>query len=301
MLTFVGRRNLFGKLVKNTSSETLSLADTLMNIAEKRILSSRDWPFLWRKYTKTTVANQQAYQLPAYTQKPQGVYVTVGTTRYVPEEVSDIDEWNELNSTVVTSDSVTHYIVYDGQIELYPIPATSNNTITFNARRVLRDLSASDYITGTITTVDTVGTTTTITGSGTTWGTGMIGRYIHIDPTNAANGGDNYWYEIATVPTSTTLTLVKTYQGTSITAGSATYTIGEASLIPEPHDSLPLYEALKVYFTSVDTNQAKAQEYERYLKDGYAQLVADYGSKVSVDITDYEDSEIENPNLYVTL
>jgi hypothetical protein len=301
MQTFVGRRNLFGNLVNNSASATLSLADTLINMAEKRILSSRDWPFLWRQYTKTTVASQQAYILPAYTNKPQGIYVTVGGTRYIPEEVSSREEWDELNQVVVTSDSVTHYFSYDGRIELYPIPATTGNTITFNARRIVRDLSASDYVTGTITTVATVGTTTTVTGSGVTWGAGMIGRYIHIDQSNAANWGDNYWYEIATVPTTSTLTLVRTYGGTAITTGSATYTIGECSLIPEPHDMLPVYEALKIYFTSVDPNTNKAEEYGKYFIEGLDFMVRDIGGKESVVITDCDDEDMKNPNFFITL
>jgi len=301
MQTFVGRRNLFGNLVNNSASATLTLADTLINMTEKRILSSRDWPFLWRQYTKTTVTGQQAYILPAYTQKPQGIYVTVSNRRYIPEEVSSREEWDELNQVVVTSDSVTHYFSYDGRIELYPVPATTGNTITFNARRIVRDLSASDYVTGTITTVATVGTTTTITGSGVTWGTGMIGRYIRIDQSNAANWGDNYWYEIATVPTTSTLTLVRTYGGTAITAGSATYTIGEVSLIPEPHDMLPVYEALKIYFTSVDPSTTKAELYNKAFIEGYDMMVRDIGGKQSVDISDCDDEEGINPNNYVTL
>lgn len=272
-----------------------------MNTAEKRIISARDWDFLWHQYTKLTVANQQAYRLPAYTRKPQSVYVTVSAQRYVPTEVTNREDWDKLNQTVVTSDSVTYYFVYDGAIELYPIPATSSNVITFNARQVAKDLSIADVsATGVITTIATSGVTTTITQSGTTWADGMIGMYIKISSTTATKGGDGFWYEIATVPTSSTLTLVRPYQGTAIATAVADYTIGQVSLVPEPHDMLPVWEALKIYFTSIDSNQNKAELYNKMYIEGYDQMVRDHGSKVNVVLDDGEWS-LTNPNNFVTL
>lgn len=301
MLSYTGRRNLFADLCNNASSTVLTLADTLMNATEKRIISAKDWDFLWKQYTKTTVASQQAYQMPAYTRTPQSVYVTVGSYRYAPQRVSTRAEWDALNVTTLTSDIPTHYFVYDGQIELFPRPTSAGNTITFNGRRVAKDLSVADYTTGTIVTVATAGVTTTVTGSGTTWGAGMIGRYIRIAQLTAANAGDNIWYEIATVPSTTTLTLTRTYAGTVITAGSATYIIGEMSLIPEPHHMLPIYEALKIYFTSVNPDNSRASLYGALYGEGYAQMVRDYGSAVDVVIDNGVDDVPLNPNLYKTL
>src|SRR3990167_9165645 len=57
MLTYTSRRNLFGNLVNNSASATLTLADTLLNISDKRIIAARDWDFLDRQYTLTTVAD----------------------------------------------------------------------------------------------------------------------------------------------------------------------------------------------------------------------------------------------------
>lgn len=305
MNTYTSRGVLFGDLCNNSATATIALAQKLMNMEEKRILSMRDWDFLWRQYTKTTVANQQAYKLPAYTRKPQSVYITVGSYRYTPEEVTNREDWDRLNQVSVVSDSVTHVYYTDGQAEFYPIPATSSNTITFNARRVSRDLVTADYTTGTVTTVATSGVVTTVTGSNTTWSTAMIGRMIRIDSSNSALtlSGDGFWYEIATVPSTTTLTLTRTYGGTAMSAASATYTIGEIGLLPEPHDMLPIFSALKIYFTSVDPDQGKATLYGNMYNDGYDIMVADHGSKVNVVIDDgtgqYEG--MRNPNLHITL
>lgn len=303
--TFTSRRNRFGDLALNSSSATLTLGDSLMNSSEKKIISAKDWSFLWRQYTKLTVAGVQGINLPAYTQKPQSIYVTVGSYRYTPKEITNRQDWDRLNQVSVSSDIMTHYFVYDGQILQYPIPATSSNVVTFNARRVARDLSRAD-VTGssTITTIATSGVTTTITQSGSTWTASMVGRYIQVTPTDAIlTSGDGYWYEIATVPTSATLTLTRTYQGTTISGGTASYTIGEASLIPEPHDMLPVWDGLKVYFTSVDPSPTKAKLYDEMYKDGYGQMVRDHGSKLNVVLDDGNGGadDIPNPNFFVTL
>lgn len=291
---------MFGSLANTTASAALTLADSLMNDSEKRIIASRDWPFLWRQYTKNTVASQQAYNLPAYTQKPQTVYITVGGYRLTPTEITNRADWDDINEVVRTSDIVESYFISDGQILFYPTPATASNVITFNARRMARDLVRADYTTGTIVTLATSGVTTTVTGSGTTWSAAMIGRFIRIDQTDAANQGDGYWYEIATVPSATTLTLTRTYGGTAIAAGSATYTIAECSLIPEPHNQIPIFEALRIYFTSVDPNPAKADLYAKLSAEGQAALFRDYTSKTNVVLDDGSPDEEINPNFYVS-
>lgn len=305
MQTYTSRRTLFGDLCNNSASATLSLADRLMNACEKRIISSRDWDFLDKQYTKTTVATEQAIKLPAYTYKPQSIYVTVGSYRYTPIEVTSRRDWDKLNQTVVSSDITTHYYVYDGSIELYPVPVTTGSVVTFNARRKAKDLTIDDTsVTGAITDIATSGGVTTITiFSGEVWTSGMIGQYIKVAPTNTALGGDGMWYEVATVPSSSTLTLVKTYGGTDITGATADYILGEVSLIPEPHDLLPVYEALKIYYASVDPDVKKSELYAKMYIEGYDQMVRDHGSKVNVVLDDGtgQYDNMVNPNLTITL
>lgn len=293
---------MFGSLCNNSATATLTLADSLINDSEKRLVSMKDWPFLWRQYTKLTTT-AQAVTLPAYTGKPQSLYITVGSYRYVPKEVTNRQDWDRINEVARSSDVPEYVFYYDGQALIYPTPVTVGNTITFVARRMGRDLLNADYTTGTITTVATSGVTTTVTGSGTTWHTGMIGRYIRITDGNLANtlSGDHIWYEIATVPSSTTLTLTRTYGGTAIAAATATYTIGEVSLIPEPHNQLPIFEALKIYYTSVDPNPVAAKLYGDMAEEGRQQMFRDYTSKANVVLDDGGSEPPINPNLLVTL
>ncbi|MEK7179999.1 MAG: hypothetical protein AAB706_00830 [Patescibacteria group bacterium] len=381
MLTFTSRRNRAGDLCNNSATATLTLFDNLMNINEKRVISARDWDFLDRQYTLTTIADTftvtiaspgvftltahsftvgsvvyfsttgalptgltagtayyvvsagltadafevsttingtavntsgtqsgthtvttQRYVLPPYTAKPKNVYVTVGSYRYSPKEVSTQKEWDYLNEVVTTGDAVTHYRIYDGYLELYPKPSTADSVVTINARRVARDLSFADYTTGNIDIV--TNGSQLVTGAGTpAWTVPMAGRWLKITPSNTATAdGDGYWYEIARVISSTTLVLRKPYGGTSLTTGAAgAYIIGEASLIPEPHDMLPVYDALQTYFTSVDPNQTKASLYKQLYREGYEQMVRDQSSKADVVLDNGEKMELINPNLTVTL
>ncbi len=73
MLSYTGRRNLFGTLSNNTASATLTLADQLINIEEKRILSSRQWSFLEKQFFMTvgdtftvTVASPAVFTCTTY-------------------------------------------------------------------------------------------------------------------------------------------------------------------------------------------------------------------------------------------
>ena len=379
MLTYTTRRNLFGDLVQNSASSVLTLADTLMNLSDKRIIAAKDWDFLNRQYTLTTISDTftvtiaspgvfsltahgftvgtvvyfsttgalptgltagvayyvisagltadafevsttidgtavnpsgsqsgthtvttARYVLPPYTAKPKSVYVTVGSYRYSPKEISTQEEWDRINEVVRTGDIMEYYRIYDGFLEVFPKPSTADSVVTINARHLARDLSLANYTTGTVDIL-TKGSQL-VTGSGTSWTAPMAGRWLRVTPSNTATAdGDGYWYEIAKVISSTTLVLRKPYMGTSLTTGAAAaYIIGEASLIPEPHDTLPLYDALRYYFTSVDTDSDKATLYGNLFKEGYANMVRDHGAKSNV-VLETEEVPFINPNLLVSL
>ena len=377
--TYTSRRNLFGTLCNNSSSATLSAADSLMDIADKRIISQKDWDFLNREYTLTTVVDTftvtiaspgvftltahdftvgsvlyfsttgalptgltagtayyvisagltadafevsttidgtavvttgsqsgthtvttARYVLPPYTSKPKSVYVTVGSYRYSPKEVSTLKEWDYLNQTVQTGDIATHYRIFDGFLDLYPKPSSNNSVVTINARRVAKSLSLADFTTGNVDIV-TKGSRL-VTGAGTpSWTAPMAGRWLKITPSNTATAdGDGYWYEIARVISFTTLVLRKPYMGTSLTTGaSAAYIIGEASLIPNPHDVLPIYDALSTHFTSIEPNTEKAQLYKGLYNDGYSQMVRDHGKNANVVLDSGEMLEDIDPRLII--
>ena len=379
MLTFTGRRNLFGDLANNSASATLTLADTLMNVCEKRIISMRDWPFLRRQFSLETIedtvtittaspavvtltdhklavgsvvyfsttgtlptgltagsiyyviragltsddfqvsaspsgtavnttaagsgthtVHTAEYVIPPYIEDVRSVYVTSGSIKYQPRLISSREEWDSLTSSRSESDQARYAFVEDGRLYLEPEPATADVVVSINAKRKARDLNVADYTTGTVDII-TKGSTD-VTGSSTVWTSPMEGRWLRITHSNTATAsGDHEWYEIEKRVSDTSIILRKPYGGTSLTTGAAAaYTLGQCSLIPEPHDLLPVYEALKIYFTSVRPDAKKAQIYSELYNEGYAHMVRDWGSKTTGVIDDGMDGVPVNPNYFIT-
>jgi len=260
MRSYTTLRNLYGQFTNNTSTENLAIGDGYINDSIRTIATKRTGKWTWLEATKTvaTVASQTQYQIPNPIRKVVSLTITVSTMPYTPTPIYDPNAWNRiLESRLGSSDVPLFYYIYDGKVDIQPIPATNGNTITFRGRINLKDLSIADYTTGTIVSI--ANGATAVVGSGTTWTADMVGRYIRIAETSAANGGDNEWYEIGSYTSATSIGLLKPYQGTSIVAGTATYTIGQMSPIPESYDILPVYRAAALYWDNQrDSNQAKS-------------------------------------------
>src|SRR3990167_4944717 len=163
MLSYTGARNLFGDLTGDSSSANLTLADTLMNLRRRVILSARKWWFLEKPFTLSTQASTQFLDIPGDIDRIlSSPYVTVGSTRYTPTEAPSREFWDQLNQNSYTSDMPEYWFLYNGQLGFYPTPATAGNTITFNAKQKIRDLNIADYTTGTIITTSTTANVTTV-------------------------------------------------------------------------------------------------------------------------------------------
>jgi len=119
-----------------------------------------------------------------------------------------------------------------------------------------------------------------IVASGTTFTADMIGRYIQITQTTAANGGDGFWYEIGYYYSATQIGLLKPYEGTAISSGSAAYTIGQCSVIPEAYDVGICFRAAALYWqNNNDLVRAKTYwlQYDGGNEAGYS---SEYGGLV---------------------
>lgn len=380
MLSYTGRRTLFSNLANNTASAILTIADGLINIEEKRILSSRNWPFLEKQFSMTagdtftvTIASPAVFTcttnnfslndvvyfsttgalptglsagtayyvisaglagntfevsatlggtaintsgsqsgthsvipafktIPQYVDRISSVYVTVGTYNYTPRECPSRDMWDRLNMTSVTSDVPQWWFVYDGKLGLFPRQSTASNVITINSKRLAKDLTVADYTAGNILTATTG--SASITGTGTTFTQSMVGRWLQIAESDTANKGDGFWYQILSYTSATAITLTRPYQGTSISVGTAGYTIALCSLLPEQYQDLPVYGALRTYYTSTNPDVNKATLYGGMYKEMYQTMIDDYSIKnqsMVVDTGEERDYRMDNPNLFITL
>lgn len=247
--------------VSDTASTTKFKED--INETQELVLGMRQWKFLEGTATISTSDGIARYEIPQNIDEIKTVTTTPdsGTTVYRPEEVKSREFWDHLQSLNTSSSEITEYWYIEGNdILLYPAYAGNSKTITLSGRLRPVEMTLDDYTTGTITTATNAGTT--IVGDSTVW-TGqnpVYNQYIRIDKT----AGDYRWYPIASVTDNTTLVLEKAYIGSSISAGSSTYTIGEFPLIPSQYSNILIYRAMALFHNSVQEFQQASQYWNLY-------------------------------------
>lgn len=281
MLTYGQILSRYLNRTKDSSSANSTRGNELINEVNQSIISMEDWRFLDKERTATSVASQQNYQLPADYGILHSIWTVVGGITYYPIEITDLEFWQNLNSTSVLSDISTYFTIIDDDIYLYPKPSSTAIAIHLFYKQNAQDMSASDYTTGTITS--TVGSRT-VTGSGTTWTSAMAGRWINIS---------GRWYEIS-VASTTSITLVKFALDT---VSGATYTLGETSPIPQEFHDLILKGVVADYYDFKGDKNTYRTEYEKRL----LMLIKQYGGgkKSSLQVLKSRASgDFRNPNDY---
>lgn len=293
---------MYGNLTNNSASANLTLGDRLINNAYMAVCAERDWNFLLRTNTFVTVASQQAYDLPSDYGQLVSVNILVGggSYQFVPTEVSSATEWDRINeSTQFTSDYPVYFFVFNGQIKFWPTPSTAGETVTVTYRKKVVDLSVADYTTGSVSALTAAATA--VTGSSTTWTAPMAGRYIQLTPSNTAGAsGDNRWYLIDAVGSTTSITLATAYLGLTV-SGSTSYTIGEMSALPEEYQHLPVYLACKVYFTTIEPELDRARVFDEEYNQIYGQFVEAYAMQTANVNIETERRPVINPNLLISI
>lgn len=265
----------------NTSDTTqMTKIDSNINDSIRTICNLQGGKLRFLEATKdmATVADQESYQIPNGFRKLIQIWVYSGSTGsstdtiYTPEMVYDPIRWTTILQFRYGTQDVPYFTYVENQTyKIQPIPATTGNLIRLRGRLQTRDLTIADYTTGTITSVANGGTA--VVGSSTVWTQDMVGRYIQITETTAANGGDGFWYEIGGWIDATHITLLKPYEGTSISAGTAAYTIGQASVIPAAYDVGIVYRATALFWDNAgDSTRAKTWwlRYDGGFEAGYS-------------------------------
>lgn len=289
MKTYTNLRNLTAKYCNVDTGDTnaMNTIDININDSIRTIcnLQGGKLRFLEATKTMTTVADQETYQIPNGFRKLIDMYIYNGVgvatdTIYAPRMVFDPQLWKRILQSHLGTQQVPYFTyVENTTFKIQPIPSVTGNLMVLRGRLQTRDLSIADYTTGTIVSIANGGTA--VVGSGTTWTADMVGRYIKITNTTAANGGDGFWYEIGSYTSATSIGLKKPYEGTSISAGSAAYTIGQCSVIPEAYDIGIVYRATALYWHNQnDLERAKTYWllYDGGMEAGYTK---EYGGLMS--------------------
>ena len=290
-------KSRFGDLAKNSSTSGLTTGLQLINDS-LRYLTGKFY-FNERSYTTPTVAQQQFYQLPPQVKRLIDVTVTIGSVVWLTKPCPNREYWDSLNVITFYQDFPSFHFVYNGnQVGIWPIPATNGNLITMNYQIRTTDLSQSDVTQTTAsTTVSITTNTTTVTAAGAAFTNWMVGNWIQIPPSaTSSTCGDNKWYQIASVTSSTVLVLQNPYTGGTVTG--ANFTIGEMPILAEDYQDLALYRALWVYFTSIVPDANRSKLYQDLYNKGYEMLETEYGQKVTSPVLTDTDAPVWNPNLF---
>jgi len=266
MKTFNDSVTDYATLSRDSSTANLALGKSLINTFIKKILVSRDWVFNRSSYKDASVADQQNYPLPYNCERVRSIKVHANGINYFPKEVSSREIWNNLNRTTTptSSDAIVKYFVAADHIETYPVFATDDNEITIYFQKLIKDLGATDYETGTISV--TTPYTTAVVGStspATAFVDAMVGR--HIIPED-----DGYAYEIESVESVSALTTVREIR---MTLSGSAYKIAEIIPLPFGFQDIPLWFALATYFQKKEGSIDEAREYERMARDGLNELI----------------------------
>lgn len=281
MLSYNAQYTLYQQLTSDTDATNLAMGKTFITQGQRKLETELRIYFTEETRTFTTVTDaisgtsNQAYPRPENFKTLTDLYVTVGTDQYKADLIQDPGLWRDLNATTTqnTGDYLQFCFIRQNRIELQPIPASANTaTITYNS--FSKPLVSDDYTTGTITTLANEGTA--ITGSGSTWTAGMVGRYLRID-------ADGEWYKISAFTSTTAITLATEYQGTAIAAGTSAYTIGQMPITPPETHELPVYYAVWRW-ALMKKDILLAREFEKMWKEGILAARANWANISSSNI-----------------
>lgn len=314
-ITTVGAQSLTltGTLVSGAISGTLSTAwlyyttSVVVTFSNSQIRNCRvqngstsitwDAPLTATATASISVQGLQFYPLPPNYSKLKDLTINVGSLKYTPKEILTRQEWDQLNVFPYYGDIHNNFFIYPGgdhggQVGIWPIPSTTGNLITFNYKLRIPDLSLADYATGTVSVAQGA---VSVTGSGTifipTTNSSLESRWIQIAPPK----GDNLWYQISNVDSTTGLTFYQPYQGVSVTAG--TYIIGQMPILAEDFHDMLLYKPLYTYFSSVNKDSDKAKQFNELYQERL-QLLEKYSGSNTFDVNLGRRPQYINPNLF---
>lgn len=265
MWSFEDQRDYFTSMAQTANAAHITLGDKNINMGNKKLEVAMGMPPMMEERTYSTLTSTNSYPLPERFINMDQLYVTdsSGNRYYADPEYSE-DAWRRyMSRTGNTGDRLSNVFVRPGiqRFEVFPTFATASLTMTMIYSAFTKDLTQADYTTGTITTLANGGTA--VTGSGTTFTADMVGRWIKIN-------SEGNWYKISGYTSATAITLLMPYQGTAISGGSESFTIGELPRTPEGTHEIAVHYALWLHFLGVKRDIPTATRYEKMWLEGKA-------------------------------
>ena len=276
----------------DSDASTLANFKLWLNDGIKKAYAVLNAEYFYASATAATADGTESYPLPYNCEKVHSIKVTISSKDYVAVEFpGGENEWLALTggATSATENTYpTYYYVKKDTYEFYPASSTDSYVITVRYKIDPKDLTEDDFTTESVKTL-TIATTAVVGNTGTTWTTAMTDRFFKIDD-------DGHWYRIASRTDAANIVLAREYGGTSIAAGTAGYTIGEMSFLPNSFQEMPIDYALYRYYLQKE-EAARAGEYKSIFEDSLKRL-REYGSNLTTSGVLVEDVHIRDYNNY---
>lgn len=204
--------------------------------------------------TGSTVVNQQFYHYPPGILDLADCTVTINGLAYPVITDDSILQWDRINLVLISTTALPQFIFpRKDDFGIWPIP---QGVYTMTITVQLRDRTPNNILDYSGGTINATNNSTTIVGSGTSFGAFMKGYWFVMN--DVSQPGEGYWYRIASVTDSTHLTLETFYTQDSVT--SAAYRIGQSFELPEEvHDDL-IQGVVADYYRGPRSDMAKADE-----------------------------------------
>jgi hypothetical protein len=205
--------------------------------------------------TFTTANGTQYYYYPPGTVSIDSLTITIGSLTYTLYPIYSAQLWNWYNALQIQPTSIPQfYFPRQYDFGIWPIPTA---TYTGQFQRFYRDrnLLVEDYTDGTVTcTLNS----STLTGSGTTFTPGMVGRWFTV--TNTATPGEGLWYRISAYTSATSLTLQSPW--IAATATGQAYRIGESPELPEDGQGILPFGTASDYYSGLRKDPDNGTKYD---------------------------------------
>ena len=203
--------------------------------------------------TASTVAGQIWYHYPPGFSKFETITVPLGTLVMPLRIVQSQEEWDNLHIVPITSNYPEAVFPRRDDFGIFPTPQTVV-TMTIVGNYQPSNMTTADYTTGTATTTNG---SVTVTLTGATLTTSMIGSYFSLtDTVGGVMTGS--WYRISGVTPSTSITLENFFSESS--ASTSPYVIAQSPDVPEELQEFIPYRAASVYYATRRRDVDQAQK-----------------------------------------
>lgn len=150
MKTYTSYQNDIQRVINVSDSDTVAYCTELVNDSLRYL--TKTFYFNERTFSVPggTQPSTQWYRLPPNIAEVIDVTVNINGVLWIPDFAANRRYWDALNVITFVQDYPLFFFIWNNQLGLFPMPATTGYPITINYKERITDLTQADYTTGTV-------------------------------------------------------------------------------------------------------------------------------------------------------